>query len=97
MGSMNCQNTGPDLLQGSNMHSLGCEPRAQHHNIVLFIHASDGRLTCHWSVFPLCWAGNLATSRARVTAASRSLPPQLSSGRNKVRAYIVFCTFRCSS
>ncbi|KAG7272343.1 hypothetical protein CRUP_011591 [Coryphaenoides rupestris] len=28
--------------------------------------------------------GNLATSRARVTAASRSLPPQLSSGRNKV-------------
>ncbi|KAI4805683.1 hypothetical protein KUCAC02_010284, partial [Chaenocephalus aceratus] len=28
--------------------------------------------------------GNLATSRARVTAASRSLPPQLGSGRTKV-------------
>lgn len=28
--------------------------------------------------------GNLATSRARVTAASRSLPPQLGSGRSKV-------------
>lgn len=31
------------------------------------------------------WPGNLATPRARVTAASRSLPPQLSSGRSKVR------------
>ncbi|XP_051997725.1 myosin-IIIb-like [Xyrauchen texanus] len=32
---------------------------------------------------------NLATSRARVTAASRSLPPQLNSGRNKSPKYLL--------
>ncbi|KAJ4932864.1 hypothetical protein JOQ06_029704, partial [Pogonophryne albipinna] len=33
--------------------------------------------------------GNLATSRARVTAASRSLPPQLGSGRTKSPKYLL--------
>ncbi|MED6242248.1 Myosin-IIIb, partial [Ataeniobius toweri] len=33
--------------------------------------------------------GNLATSRARITAASRSLPPQLSSGRSKSPKYLL--------
>ncbi len=78
------------------MHSLGCKLRALHYYVVLFICASE---TEDWRVadlcFFFCWAGNLATSRARVTAASRSLPPQLSSGRNKVCA--VFFTFRQSS
>lgn len=69
-----------DLLQGSDMQSTTLP--------YCFIHLCfrEGGLTCHWSVFLLCWAGNLATSRARVTAASRSLPPQLNSGRNKVCA-----------
>ncbi|KAG7464002.1 hypothetical protein MATL_G00182650 [Megalops atlanticus] len=38
---------------------------------------------------PVIPAGNLATSRARVTAASRSLPPQLSTGRNKSPKYLL--------
>lgn len=38
--------------------------------------------------------GNLATSRARVTAASRSLPPQLGSGRSKV-SLSARCAARC--
>nr|XP_019945306.1 PREDICTED: myosin-IIIb [Paralichthys olivaceus] len=33
--------------------------------------------------------GNLATSRVRITAASRSLPPQLSSGRTKSPKYLL--------
>lgn len=37
----------------------------------------------HW-LHSCVSTGNLATSKARVTAASRSLPPQLGSGRTKV-------------
>ncbi|KAF7215867.1 myosin-IIIb isoform X2 [Nothobranchius furzeri] len=53
-------------------------------DIVLVLRTSENKLLQQLFSSPLTKTGNLATSRARVTAASRSLPPQLSSGRSKV-------------
>uniref|UniRef100_A0A8C7GAU3 Myosin IIIB n=1 Tax=Oncorhynchus kisutch TaxID=8019 RepID=A0A8C7GAU3_ONCKI len=53
-------------------------------DIVVVLRTSENKLLQQLFSSPLTKTGNLATSRARVTAASRSLPPQLSSGRNKV-------------
>ncbi|KAK7153686.1 hypothetical protein R3I94_007160 [Phoxinus phoxinus] len=53
-------------------------------DIVVLLRTSENKLLQQLFSSPLTKTGNLATSRARVTAASRSLPPQLSSGRNKV-------------
>uniref|UniRef100_A0A3B3X167 non-specific serine/threonine protein kinase n=1 Tax=Poecilia mexicana TaxID=48701 RepID=A0A3B3X167_9TELE len=53
-------------------------------DIVLVLRTSENKLLQQLFSSPLTKTGNLATSRARVTAASRSLPPQLTSGRSKV-------------
>ncbi|XP_066543987.1 myosin-IIIb isoform X2 [Amia ocellicauda] len=53
-------------------------------DIVVVLRTSENKLLQQLFSSPLTKTGNLATSRARVTAASRSLPPQLSAGRNKV-------------
>ncbi|KAM8856823.1 myosin-IIIb isoform 4-T5 [Synchiropus picturatus] len=53
-------------------------------DIMVVLRTSENKLLQQLFSSPLTKIGNLATSRARVTAASRSLPPQLSSGRNKV-------------
>uniref|UniRef100_A0A8C4IN45 non-specific serine/threonine protein kinase n=1 Tax=Dicentrarchus labrax TaxID=13489 RepID=A0A8C4IN45_DICLA len=53
-------------------------------DIVVVLRTSENKLLQQLFSSPLTKTGNLATSRARVTAASRSLPPQLSSGRAKV-------------
>ncbi|KAM6985641.1 myosin-IIIb isoform 3-T3 [Aplochiton taeniatus] len=53
-------------------------------DIVVMLRTSENKLLQQLFSSPLTKTGNLATSRARVTAASRSLPPQLSSGRHKV-------------
>ncbi|XP_067265787.1 myosin-IIIb isoform X2 [Chanodichthys erythropterus] len=53
-------------------------------DIVVVLRTSENKLLQQLFSSPLTKTGNLATSRARVTAASRSLPPQLNSGRNKV-------------
>lgn len=52
------------------------------HFVVLRLRFREKGLICLCFIF--FSTGNLATSRARVTAASRSLPPQLNSGRIKV-------------
>ncbi|CAL8321724.1 unnamed protein product [Merluccius merluccius] len=52
-------------------------------DIVVVLRTSENKLLQQLFSSPLTKTGNLATSRARVTAASRSLPPQSSSGRNK--------------
>ncbi|KAI5107183.1 myosin-IIIb isoform X2, partial [Silurus meridionalis] len=53
-------------------------------DIVVVLRMSENKLLQQLFSNPLTKTGNLATSRARVTAASRSLPPQLHAGRNKV-------------
>ncbi|XP_015214343.2 myosin-IIIb isoform X1 [Lepisosteus oculatus] len=53
-------------------------------DIMVVLRTSENKLLQQLFSSPLTKTGNLATSRARVTAASRSLPPQLSVGRNKV-------------
>uniref|UniRef100_A0A669AXF8 non-specific serine/threonine protein kinase n=1 Tax=Oreochromis niloticus TaxID=8128 RepID=A0A669AXF8_ORENI len=53
-------------------------------DIVVVLRTSENKLLQQLFSSPLTKTGNLATSRARVTAASRSLPPQLGSGRTKV-------------
>ncbi|KAK5890268.1 hypothetical protein CesoFtcFv8_013803 [Champsocephalus esox] len=53
-------------------------------DIVVVLRTSEDKLLQQLFSSPLTKTGNLATSRARVTAASRSLPPQLGSGRTKV-------------
>uniref|UniRef100_A0A3P9N8C9 non-specific serine/threonine protein kinase n=1 Tax=Poecilia reticulata TaxID=8081 RepID=A0A3P9N8C9_POERE len=53
-------------------------------DIVLVLRTSENKLLQQLFSSPLTKTGNLATSRARVTAASRSLPPRLTSGRSKV-------------
>ncbi|XP_077073136.1 myosin-IIIb isoform X2 [Siphateles boraxobius] len=58
-------------------------------DIVVLLRTSDNKLLQQLFSSPLTKTGNLATSRARVTAASRSLPPQLSSGRNKSPKYLL--------
>ncbi|KAK7939555.1 hypothetical protein WMY93_002881 [Mugilogobius chulae] len=52
-------------------------------DIVVVLRTSENKLLQQLFSSPLTKTGNLATSRARVTAASRSLPP-LGSGRTKV-------------
>uniref|UniRef100_A0A3Q2XUB6 non-specific serine/threonine protein kinase n=1 Tax=Hippocampus comes TaxID=109280 RepID=A0A3Q2XUB6_HIPCM len=54
-------------------------------DIVVVLRTSENKLLQQLFSSPLTKIGNLATARARVNAASRSLPPQLSSGRSKVR------------
>uniref|UniRef100_A0A3P9AIT7 non-specific serine/threonine protein kinase n=1 Tax=Esox lucius TaxID=8010 RepID=A0A3P9AIT7_ESOLU len=53
-------------------------------DVVVVLRTSENKLLQQLFSSPLTKTGNLATSRARVTAASRSLPPQLGSGRHKV-------------
>uniref|UniRef100_A0A803STH1 non-specific serine/threonine protein kinase n=1 Tax=Anolis carolinensis TaxID=28377 RepID=A0A803STH1_ANOCA len=53
-------------------------------DIVVVLRTSENRLLQQLFSSPLTKTGNLAQARARVTAASRSLPPQLSAGRIKV-------------
>uniref|UniRef100_A0A3Q0QX65 non-specific serine/threonine protein kinase n=1 Tax=Amphilophus citrinellus TaxID=61819 RepID=A0A3Q0QX65_AMPCI len=53
-------------------------------DIVVVLRTSENKLLQQLFSSPLTKTGNLAMSRARVTAASRSLPPQLGSGRTKV-------------
>ncbi|KAJ8416841.1 hypothetical protein AAFF_G00327190 [Aldrovandia affinis] len=58
-------------------------------DIVVVLKTSENKLLQQLFSSPLTKTGNLATSRARVTAASRSLPPQLNSGRNKSPKYLL--------
>ncbi|XP_030642371.1 myosin-IIIb [Chanos chanos] len=58
-------------------------------DIVVVLRTSENKLLQQLFSSPLTKTGNLATSRARVTAASRSLPPQLSSGRHKSPKYLL--------
>ncbi|XP_009952413.1 PREDICTED: myosin-IIIb, partial [Leptosomus discolor] len=53
-------------------------------DVVVVLRTSENKLLQQLFSSPLTKTGNLAQARARVTAASRSLPPQLSSGRIKV-------------
>ncbi|XP_063744008.1 myosin-IIIb [Eleginops maclovinus] len=58
-------------------------------DIVVVLRTSENKLLQQLFSSPLTKIGNLATSRARVTAASRSLPPQLGSGRTKSPKYML--------
>nr|XP_046260260.1 myosin-IIIb isoform X1 [Scatophagus argus] len=58
-------------------------------DIVVVLRTSENKLLQQLFSSPLTKTGNLATSRARVTAASRSLPPQLGSGRTKSPKYLL--------
>ncbi|XP_034069252.1 myosin-IIIb isoform X5 [Gymnodraco acuticeps] len=58
-------------------------------DIVVVLRTSEDKLLQQLFSSPLTKTGNLATSRARVTAASRSLPPQLGSGRTKSPKYLL--------
>ncbi|KFW75400.1 Myosin-IIIb, partial [Phalacrocorax carbo] len=51
---------------------------------LVVLRTSENKLLQQLFSSPLTKTGNLAQARARVTAASRSLPPQLSAGRIKV-------------
>ncbi|XP_033899558.3 myosin-IIIb [Acipenser ruthenus] len=53
-------------------------------DIMVVLRTSENKLLQQLFSSPLTKTGNLAASRVRVTAASRSLPPQLSAGRYKV-------------
>ncbi|KAK1789349.1 hypothetical protein P4O66_014878 [Electrophorus voltai] len=53
-------------------------------DIVVVLRTSENKLLQQLFSSPLTKTGNLATSRARVMAASRSLPPPLSAARSKV-------------
>ncbi|XP_069077646.1 myosin-IIIb [Pleurodeles waltl] len=53
-------------------------------DIVVVLRTSENKLLQQLFSSPLTKTGNLAQSRARVTAASRSLPPQLNAGRIKI-------------
>ncbi|GAB0191573.1 myosin-IIIb [Grus japonensis] len=52
-------------------------------DVVVVLRTSENKLLQQLFSSPLTKTGNLAQARARVTAASRSLPPQLSAGRIK--------------
>uniref|UniRef100_A0A3P8Z039 non-specific serine/threonine protein kinase n=1 Tax=Esox lucius TaxID=8010 RepID=A0A3P8Z039_ESOLU len=58
-------------------------------DVVVVLRTSENKLLQQLFSSPLTKTGNLATSRARVTAASRSLPPQLGSGRHKSPKYLL--------
>ncbi|XP_028446780.1 myosin-IIIb isoform X3 [Perca flavescens] len=53
-------------------------------DIIVVLRTSENKLLQQLFSSPLTKTGNLAMSRARITAASRSLPPQLGSGRTKM-------------
>ncbi|XP_034283056.1 myosin-IIIb [Pantherophis guttatus] len=53
-------------------------------DIMVVLRTSENKLLQQLFSSPLTKTGNLAQTRARVTAASRSLPPQLGSGRIKI-------------
>uniref|UniRef100_A0A4W4HQU3 non-specific serine/threonine protein kinase n=1 Tax=Electrophorus electricus TaxID=8005 RepID=A0A4W4HQU3_ELEEL len=57
-------------------------------DIVVVLRTSENKLLQQLFSSPLTKTGNLATSRARVTAASRSLPPPLSAARSKWLKYL---------
>ncbi|XP_063161984.1 myosin-IIIb [Candoia aspera] len=58
-------------------------------DIMVVLRTSENRLLQQLFSSPLTKTGNLAQARARVTAASRSLPPQLGSGRIKTPKYLL--------
>uniref|UniRef100_UPI00398EC91C myosin-IIIb n=1 Tax=Pristiophorus japonicus TaxID=55135 RepID=UPI00398EC91C len=58
-------------------------------DIVVVLRTSENKLLQQLFSSPLTKTGNLAQSRARVNAASRSLPPQLNAGRNKSPKYLL--------
>ncbi|XP_074193924.1 myosin-IIIb [Rhinolophus sinicus] len=53
-------------------------------DVVVVLRTSDNKLLQQLFSIPLTKTGNLAQTRARITAASRSLPPHFSAGRAKV-------------
>ncbi|XP_032301691.1 myosin-IIIb [Coturnix japonica] len=58
-------------------------------DIVVVLRTSENKLLQQLFSSPLTKTGNLAQARARVTAASRSLPPQISAGRIKSPKYLL--------
>ncbi|XP_028446784.1 myosin-IIIb isoform X7 [Perca flavescens] len=58
-------------------------------DIIVVLRTSENKLLQQLFSSPLTKTGNLAMSRARITAASRSLPPQLGSGRTKSPKYLL--------
>ncbi|XP_032256909.1 myosin-IIIb [Phoca vitulina] len=53
-------------------------------DVVVVLRTSENKLLQQLFSIPLTKTGNLAQTRARITAASRSLPPHFSAGRTKV-------------
>uniref|UniRef100_A0A8C5XEH5 non-specific serine/threonine protein kinase n=1 Tax=Microcebus murinus TaxID=30608 RepID=A0A8C5XEH5_MICMU len=53
-------------------------------DIVIVLRTSENKLLQQLFSIPLTKTGNLAQTRARITVASRSLPPHFSTGRTKV-------------
>ncbi|XP_043429303.1 myosin-IIIb [Prionailurus bengalensis] len=53
-------------------------------DVVVVLRTSENKLLQQLFSIPLTKTGNLAQTRARITAASRSLPPHFSAGRAKV-------------
>ncbi|XP_072608000.1 myosin-IIIb isoform X3 [Vulpes vulpes] len=53
-------------------------------DVVVVLRTSENKLLQQLFSIPLTKTGNLAQTRARITAASRSLPPHFSTGRTKV-------------
>ncbi|XP_047577976.1 myosin-IIIb [Lutra lutra] len=53
-------------------------------DVVVVLRTSENQLLQQLFSIPLTKTGNLAQTRARITAASRSLPPRFSAGRTKV-------------
>ncbi|XP_032386224.1 myosin-IIIb, partial [Etheostoma spectabile] len=58
-------------------------------DIVVVLRTSENKLLQQLFSSPLTKTGNLAMSRARITAASRSLPPQRGSGHTKSPKYLL--------
>ncbi|XP_059676539.1 myosin-IIIb [Gavia stellata] len=58
-------------------------------DVVVVLRTSENKLLQQLFSSPLTKTGNLAQARARVTAASRSLPSQLSAGRIKSPKYLL--------
>nr|XP_025850066.1 myosin-IIIb [Vulpes vulpes] len=58
-------------------------------DVVVVLRTSENKLLQQLFSIPLTKTGNLAQTRARITAASRSLPPHFSTGRTKVSSRFV--------
>ncbi|XP_059822591.1 myosin-IIIb isoform X4 [Hypanus sabinus] len=58
-------------------------------DIVVVLRTSENKLLQQLFSGPLTKTGNLAQSRARISAASKSLPPQLHASRNKSPKYLL--------